>query len=117
MAKKVKIGKVVDAYWDRDSRAIRFTMEFVNGSKMKATCPAGYDATSGIYIPSDKLQAKAKQFIGMAIYDQSGKIDPKHLTRDDLTKLRFNISLSNMDIGTSLQGYTPDVNTFLSRLF
>ena len=117
MAKRVKLGKVIDAIWDCDSKAVRFTMEFANGMKMQATCPAGYDPASGAFIPSDQLRSKAKKFIGMTIYDQSGKINPRKMSREDLATLRFNISLNDMNIGVSQRAYTPDANTFLSRLF
>ena len=117
MAKRVKLGKVVEAHWDADAKSVRFTMRFVNGMEMKGACPAGVDPGSGMYIPADQLRTKLKKFLGMTVYDQSGKIDPSKMTRQDMAGLRFNISLSDMNIGVAPKDYKPDANTFLSRLF
>ena len=117
MATKVRIGEIIESYWDDQEKCVRFVIE-MDGSRRKVAgrIQSGLDHETQAYISSADLKKKAKTLMGLVVYDRSGKIDPANITYEDLQELRFKISLSDMNVSAvqSTTGHT--LNSFLSRL-
>jgi len=115
---KKRIGQVTHAYWDEKLKAIRFTITFDQwGVKLQGTCHSGLDKKTGTYVSPAELKEKTKQFINMAVYDDSGEYSTNEKpSYEKLKKIRFNISIKSMKIGVSPGNYKPGINAFLRRL-
>ncbi len=117
MARKTRIGEVIESYWDEEDKCIRFTIEIDKSRrKVAGRLNSGYDHDTRSYVPADELKKKAKTLLGMVVYDRSGKIDPGNMTYEAIQKLRFSVSLSNMDITATESPYKLSMNSFLSRM-
>ncbi|MFH1738287.1 MAG: hypothetical protein ABIH23_04720 [bacterium] len=117
MAKKVRIGEIIESYWDDGEKCVRFVIE-IDGSRRKVggRINTGFDHETRAYVSSEDLKKKAKSLLGLVVYDRSGKIDPANMTYDDLQNLRFKISLSDMNVTATESTTRHSWNTFLSRL-
>jgi len=117
MAGKTRIGEAIESFWDDEGKCIRFTIEIDKSRrKVAGRLNSGFDRETRSYVAADELKKKAKSLIGMVVYDRSGKIDPARVSREDLENLRFNVSLTNMNITASESPYRLSINSFLSRL-
>ncbi|MBD3266317.1 hypothetical protein GF373_06570 [bacterium] len=117
--KRKQIGEIVDAYWDEQAKAVRFTIYFSDWDmRMQGSCPSGIDPVTKAFVSSTELKAKAKKFIGMKVYDESGAYSSTNGKPDyeKIKKIRFNISLNSMSASVTQGNQKPSWNTFLSRL-
>ena len=114
-----QIGEVTDAYWDDTMKAVRFTITFAEwGVKLQGKCPSGIDPVTKVYISAGDLKAKAKKFLGMKVFDETG--DYSKNGKPDYEKIkniRFQISLSNMKVSVSKGSASHfSMNSLLRRL-
>ncbi len=117
MARKVRIGQVIESYWDDEEKCVRFTIEIDHSRrKLSGRINSGFDHETRNYVSSHELKKKAKSLVGMVVYDKTGKIDPERATYQDLQNLRLIVSLTNMDVTATESPYKISFNTFLSRL-
>ena len=117
MAKKVRIGEVIESSWDDEEKCIRFTIEIdQTHRRVSGRINSGFDHETRAYVSAEELKKKAKSLAGMMVYDRSGKIDPATVTYETLQNLRFNVSLADMDITATESPYRLSFNSFLSRL-
>lgn len=117
MAKKTRIGEVIESFWDDDEKCIRFTIEIDQSQrKVCGRINSGFDHETRAYVEAQELKKKATSLAGMVVYDRTGRINPGNVTYEDLQNLRFNVSLIDMDISATESPYRPSFNTFLSRL-
>jgi hypothetical protein len=117
MANKVRIGEVIESFWDDEEKCIRFTIE-IDGTRHKVAgrINSGFDHETRNYVSAHELKRKAKSLTGLVVYDRTGKLHPGKVTYEALQSLRLNVSLGDMDITATESPYRPSFNTFLSRL-
>ena len=117
MAGKVRIGEIIESFWDNQESCVRFVIEMDgNRRKVAGRINCGFDQETQAYISSADLKKKAKSLIGLVVYDQTGNLNPGNMTYDDLQNLRFKISLSNMNVSAVESSPRYTLNSFLSRL-
>jgi hypothetical protein len=117
VSKKVRIGEIIESYWDDNEKCLLFTIQIdKSGRKVAGRIHAGFDHETQAYIPVAELKKKAKALIGMVVYDQTGKIDPAKITYKDLQNIKFKISLRDMNVTAAESASRHSVNSLLSRL-
>lgn len=114
-AKKQRIGQVTQAYWDDRLQGIRFTISFDQwGCKLAGTVRSGVDPATGQYLSPQELKNKAKNFLDMVVYDETGEYSSQTKpSYESLKKIKFQVSLKTNRIGVSSSDYKPSLNTFL----
>ncbi|HPA47924.1 MAG TPA: hypothetical protein PLZ55_09910 [bacterium] len=117
VAKKVRIGEIIESYWDDTEKCLLFTIQIdKSGRKVAGRIHSGFDHETQAYVPVSELKKKAKSLIGMVVYDQTGKIDPANITYEELQNIKFKISLRDMNVTAAESGSRQSLNSLLSRL-
>ena len=111
------VGKVVAAEWNEGRKRLEFVVEFSgSGLQLSGSIPSGYDPVQKTYVSADALKMKRRELLGKKVYDESGLLEKSKLSREQLSRLQFRVSLSGGGISVLDPGLPPDTNTFLSRI-
>ena len=113
---KTRIGRIVQADWNKETKSIDFTIEFQpSGIRIRGSCPSG-QVGSDKFISPIKLKEKISEFKKLLVYDSSGRFDPEKLSPEEIRKLKIEISLSGGGIKILPPNQDLDENFFLSRI-